>query len=313
MRWYERKNGISVLIACQNEEALISLCIRSFLEFGDELIVVDNGSIDRSKEIVRSLQAQYPEKIKFFDVPELPDLYHNRQYAFEQSSYRWIVRADSDFVAYTDGEYDIRQFREFLLAQKRLPIPKVYGAPLPNVTGDFWHTGLNHVDGKRSPNDPGRYVPRPVTSAHMRVYEVFPRFRFQRLGRWEGIRFNRFIRKISVMLDRPLWMHCNLKTTRSYLFRSERTNWRELGDYATYPTLESYLRTVVLQKYGTEDLDEAAQIYLRESIYPFLQPYDPEKYFAYPKLVIEQMTDNPIYKIIKRAGRMQREDYFVNV
>ena len=71
MHWYERQNGISVLIACQNEEALIALCIRSFLAFGDELIVVDNGSTDRSKEIIQSLQSLYPEKIKFFDVPAL--------------------------------------------------------------------------------------------------------------------------------------------------------------------------------------------------------------------------------------------------
>ena len=81
----KRKPGISVLIAAQNEEATIALCVRSFLEFGDELIVVDNGSTDYTKDIVRDLRLQYPKKINFFDKPELPDLYQNRQFAFEQS------------------------------------------------------------------------------------------------------------------------------------------------------------------------------------------------------------------------------------
>ncbi|MBV7338395.1 glycosyltransferase [Chloroflexi bacterium TSY] len=206
MRWYERKNGISVLIACQNEEALIELCIRSFLEFGDELIVVDNGSTDRSKEIVQALQTQYPEKIKFFDVPELPDLYHNRQYAFEQSSYRWVMRADSDFVAYTDGEYDIRKFREFLLDQKRGLLPKAYSFPFANISLDFFHTGLDRSSEQIGPHDPGRYIPPPVTPARgrARIYEVFPGFRFQRLGRGEGVRFNRIITRLRTPYDQPL-------------------------------------------------------------------------------------------------------------
>ncbi|MFH1514285.1 MAG: glycosyltransferase, partial [bacterium] len=45
--WIQKKPGISVLIATQNEEAIIGLCIKSFLAFGDELIVVDNGSTDQ--------------------------------------------------------------------------------------------------------------------------------------------------------------------------------------------------------------------------------------------------------------------------
>ena len=85
----KRKKGISVLLPTQNEEKIIKLSILSFLDFADEIIVVDNGSIDNTKEIIKDMAKKYP-KIKFFDKPELPDLYHNREFAFKKSQYRWI-------------------------------------------------------------------------------------------------------------------------------------------------------------------------------------------------------------------------------
>ena len=290
MRWSNRKNGISVLIACQNEERVIDLSIRSFLEFGDELVVVDNGSQDRTKEIVRELQSQYPDKISFYDVPDLIHLYENRQFALERSSFRWIVRADAGFVAYTDGEYDIMNFRDRLLRQKSRHFPLAYATPIVNVTASFELTGIERGPAGPGPNDPGRYVPPPVTPPRPRIYEYFPGFRFRPYGRWEATSFPRLIQLLSIKLDHPLWMHCNLKSDLSYLYRSERTNWEELGDFESYPTLDSYVRAQSIEKYGTADLNEAARIFMQERVYPFLQNYDPDRYYPYPKLVLERMA-----------------------
>jgi len=290
MRWSNRKNGISVLIACQNEEPIVDLSIRSFLEFGDELVIVDNGSQDRTKESVRKLQSQYPEKIRFYDTPDLMDLYQNRQFALERSSFRWIVRADADFVAYTDGEYDIRNFRDLLLKQKSRLFPLIYGVPLVNVTASFDRTGVEWPPAGLGPNDPGRYVPPPVTRPTLRIYEYFPGFRFRRHGRWEATSIPRLLHLLSIKLDHPLWMHCNIKSELSYLYRSERTNWRELGDFTTYPTLHSFVQAQCMEKYGTADLDEAGKIFLRDRVLPFLQEYDPDKYYPYPKLVFERLA-----------------------
>lgn len=296
-----------MLIACQNEEALIAPCILSFLGFGDELIVVDNGSTDRTKEIAKDLESMYPDKIRFFDVPELPDLYHNRQYAFSRSSYRWVVRADGDFVAYTDGDYDILRFRRKLLTQGHLSWPITYGFWLPNLIGDFWHTGLERETATLGPHDPGRYVPPPMTHPTTRIYRVFPGFRFQRVGRWEGVRFQRALNLVRCDLEYPLWMHCNIKSARTYLYRSERTNWRELGDFNRFPTLESYVRDVIPSKYGTHDIDAAAEMYFKSHLSPFLQPYDPRAYHPYPRLVQEQMKRNYVYRVSKRGDDVRRE------
>ena len=309
MKWYERKNGISLLCASQNAEETLALCVVSFIDFADEIILVDNGSQDRSIQIGQQLQVSYPGKVFFYNAPELPDLYHNRQYAFDRSQYRWVVRADVDFVAYTSGELNIRHFREHLLRQPRGLLPKVYGAPLPNLNCDFWHTGRVPSDVQLGVDDPGRYVAGPLTAPNPRIYEVFPGFKFRRLGRWEGTSFHRMVRFLRQVWPQPLWMHCNLKSDRSYLFRSERTNWRELGDFQRYPTLESYLLEKIRDKYQTRDLDRAAQQFMQQNVYPYLQLYDPDKFAPYPELVLAQMRINPIYKLNERDGQWVREFY----
>jgi glycosyltransferase involved in cell wall biosynthesis len=307
MKWSERKNGISVLFASQNAEETLVLSVFSFLEFGDEIILVDNGSQDASVRLGQELAAAFPDKVCFYNAPELPDLHHNRQFAFERSHYRWVVRADTDFVAYTSGDLDIRHFREHLLGLGRSLLPRVYGAPLPNLNCDFWHTGLEKLVHKPGVDAPGRYVAPPLTAPNPRIYEVFPGFKFQRLGRWEGTSFNRVVRFLRQVWPQPFWMHCNLKSDRVYLFRSERTNWRELGDFQHYPTLESFVRVKIQEKYHTNNLDQAAEQFMQTHVYPFLQPYDPDKLFPYPELVLSQMERNPVYKLIERDDRLTRE------
>ena len=299
-----RKPGISVLIPTQNEEALVAICIRSFLNFGDELIVVDNGSTDHTKEIVCELAVKYRNRIKFFDKPELPDLHQNRRFAYEQSSYQWLMRADSDYVAYNEGKFSILTFREFLLRLENSWRPQAFSVPQSNVVGDFWHTGTPMRPGGYRANPERQHISGPVVEPMVRFYRHHRGFNFIRRGRRETVRFQELfkIRK----WPHPLWMHCNIKSDLGYLFRSERTNWRELGDFRRFPTLTSYVKTVINKKYGTTDMNKAATLYMKRHIFPYLQPYDPDKYYPYPRLVREQMSENPIYKIHHSGNRIVR-------
>ncbi|MCA9297398.1 MAG: glycosyltransferase [Phycisphaerales bacterium] len=290
-----RKPGISVLVATQNEEATVSACIRSFLDFADELIVVDNGSTDRTKEIILDLVAANPRKIQFHDAPDLPDLHHNRQYAFERSSHEWILRADSDYIAYTSGERDIMIFRDWLLKRRRTLRPEGIYVPQVNVSCDYWHTGAPLKPGGMQGNLDRWYLSPPWSKPMLRFFRHFPGFRFQRRGRWEGVRFQPLIRR--VIWPEPIWMHCTIKPDLHHFFRSERTNWREKGDFERYPTLQGYIEEVVMEKYGVSDLETAASMYMSRHVLPYLIPYDEKEFGPYPELVRDLMAREPHYRV----------------
>ena len=50
--------SITVIIPCLNEEAGIEQVLRAMPEYVDEIIVVDNGSTDRTAEVAASLGAK---------------------------------------------------------------------------------------------------------------------------------------------------------------------------------------------------------------------------------------------------------------
>jgi hypothetical protein len=138
-----------------------------------------------------------------------------------------------------------------------------------------------------------------------RVYRHFPGFRFIRIGRMEGARFNRRLRKIH--WPTPIWMHCDVKSDDNYFRRSERTNWREQGDYKRYPTLDSFLQAVAPKKYGTTNLEESRRIYMRTCCLPDLVPYEPEKLYPYPGLLAQVMDRYPVYSIRDTPAGRTRE------
>ena len=284
-----RKKGISLLVPTRNAEQTVEMCIRSFAEFPDEIIVVDNGSTDSTKTIVRDLERKIPH-LRFYDVPDLPDLYHNRQYAFEQSTYNWIVRIDSDYVAYTEGPRDIRQLRKRILETKRTFPPTAFGITQVNLFGDFWHTGRPVASVKLYNG-----VAPPIGNLPARIVQHYPGIRFQRLGRWEGVRFQRHLRHVRI--EEPYWFHCTFKSEKSLFLRSERTNWREVGDFERYPTLMEYIQAIIPQKYGTDNFEDACRVYIENKVRPRIEQYDPEKYYPYPKIIQDAM-DNGAKQVI---------------
>jgi len=66
---------------------------------------------------------------------------------------------------------------------------------------------------------------------------------------------------------------------------------------------------VIKTKYGVADIDTAAEMYMQTNVYPFLQKYDPFKYFPYPSLVEKQMESNPVYRIHKKNNQIIRDYY----
>ena len=284
--WYLKPNGISVLIAAQNEEKTIRLCVESFLEFGDEIIIVTNGSTDGTRDICKELVREYPDKVQFYDKPELPDLYHNRDFALSKAKYRWVFRGDSDYVAYNDedGKYSIRNLRNRIM-QTLAIYPTAFWLEQVNLYYKINMTGISKKFREKQKNGKfrGHFVPETFAGYMPRIYLNTPFLKFIRQGRTEGVAYDRFYKQI--FINQPYWFHITLKIDKDLFFRSERTNWRELGDFKKYPTLEDYIQKYVLPIKYKKPLDEAIKQYIDEEVLPFLQEYDEKKYCPYPKKI----------------------------
>lgn len=285
------QNGISVLIAAQNEERLIQASVESYLGFADEIIVVTNGSTDRTPEICARLEKEYADVVRFFDRPEFPDLPQNRSFALSKARYRWIAKFDGDFVAYTaaDGDLSLLHLRDRIL--RTPPVwPTLFELRLVNLYRTVGQCGIDREwrDRSNSTSERGKYI-APIYTKMPKIFLNTRFLTFRRVGRWEIVPHTRFYRKMRTR--HPAIFHITLKSDEDLFRRSERTNWRELGHFDEYPTLDSYIRDFVLAKKYRCGYYEAIMRYIRDEVTPYLQDYDPNIHYPYP-YVLTKLIDS---------------------
>ena len=80
---------LSVTIITLNEEKNIGTCIDSVRDLADEVIVVDSGSKDRTKEIAEEKGARF-----FYN--EWPGHKQQKNFAIDQAQNEWIFSLDAD-------------------------------------------------------------------------------------------------------------------------------------------------------------------------------------------------------------------------
>lgn len=81
---------VSVCIIAKNEEQYIEQCLRKLLRYDTEIVVVDTGSTDNTKEIA----AKYTDKL--FDFAWCDDFSAARNFAVSRASNNWILILDCD-------------------------------------------------------------------------------------------------------------------------------------------------------------------------------------------------------------------------
>ena len=81
--------GISVLILAKNEEKNISDCIKS-CSFAGEVLVIDDGSTDNTRQIAESLGARVIHRNMNGDWGA------QQTFAIQQAKYPWIFFIDAD-------------------------------------------------------------------------------------------------------------------------------------------------------------------------------------------------------------------------
>jgi 2-polyprenyl-3-methyl-5-hydroxy-6-metoxy-1,4-benzoquinol methylase len=86
---------ISACMIVQDEEECIARCLDSIQDYVDEIVVIDGGSIDRTKEIV----LQY-SKVNLYEIPFEKDFGKQRNNAIERAQGDWIFIIDADEYCY---------------------------------------------------------------------------------------------------------------------------------------------------------------------------------------------------------------------
>jgi len=103
---------ISVCMIVKNEETVLARCLDSLQGIAEEIIIVDTGSTDRTKEIA----AAYTDKI--YDFTWIHDFSAARNFAFSKATMEYIYSADADEVL---EEKD----REKFLMLKQVLLPEI--------------------------------------------------------------------------------------------------------------------------------------------------------------------------------------------
>ena len=108
----------------KNEEKVLDRCLASIFDLMDEIIIVDTGSTDRTKEIA----GKYTGRI--YDFAWCDDFSKARNFAFEKAACDYIYSADADEVL--DNE-KFRLLKENLMPEVEI-VQMYYGNQLANGT-----------------------------------------------------------------------------------------------------------------------------------------------------------------------------------
>jgi glycosyltransferase involved in cell wall biosynthesis len=106
----------SLCLIVKNEEKFIGGCLKSAAGFTSDIVVIDTGSADRTKEIAASFNA------RVFDFTWIADFAAARNFAASKSKYDWILALDADEVITFFGAHSIKEFMQNPLCVGRIEI-----------------------------------------------------------------------------------------------------------------------------------------------------------------------------------------------
>ncbi|MEH7225056.1 glycosyltransferase [Bacillus sp. JJ1566] len=108
--------SISLCMIVKNEEKVIARCLESVIGLVNEIIVVDTGSMDETKNIAQQFGA------KIYDFKWNNNFSNARNYALEQSTSSWNIVLDADEYIINDCKEELLKFINNEVAIGRIEI-----------------------------------------------------------------------------------------------------------------------------------------------------------------------------------------------
>lgn len=102
---------ISLCMIVKNEEDVLARCLDSVADLVDEIVIVDTGSTDATKEIA----ARYTDRI--YDFKWIDDFSAARNFSFSKATCEYIYTADADEVISTENREKFCRLKEALLPE----------------------------------------------------------------------------------------------------------------------------------------------------------------------------------------------------
>lgn len=111
---HTKKPSLSVFFPCYNDAGTIAtmvvLAFKILAEISDdfEVIVIDDGSSDASREVLEALKLKYDGRFKV--------VMHKKNEGYDAALRTGFVNATKEFVFYTDGDaqYDVRELKKLV-------------------------------------------------------------------------------------------------------------------------------------------------------------------------------------------------------
>ena len=99
---------LSLCMIVKNEERYIGKCLESMKDIADEIIIVDTGSTDKTKAIVR----KYTDKI--YDFKWINDFAAARNYSFSKATKDYVMWLDADDVILKEDREKLKVLKNSL-------------------------------------------------------------------------------------------------------------------------------------------------------------------------------------------------------
>lgn len=111
-------SSISLCMIVKDEEDVIERCLNSVKDLVDEIVIIDTGSTDSTKDIVK----KFTDNI--YDFKWIDDFSKARNYSFEKATKEYIMWLDADDIILDDDRTCFKQLKDNLSSEIDMVIMK---------------------------------------------------------------------------------------------------------------------------------------------------------------------------------------------